>query len=88
MPKFSEHAVDRYCERIRPLPVERARDEMTLCFNAAAKHHRRLTKKKGNTVMIPTGCCIFVFGKGGKNKRTVVTVLPRPAGPPAFKREA
>lgn len=79
MPKISQHAVDRYRERIRPLPVERAREEMILCFNAAAKHHRKLTKKKGNTVMIPTGCCIFVFGKGGK-KRTMVTVLPRKLG--------
>lgn len=80
MPKISQHAVDRYCERIRPLPVELARAEMVLCFNAATKHHRKLAKKKGNTVMIPTGCCVFVFGKGGKRGRTVVTILPRAHG--------
>lgn len=76
MLKISQHAVDRYCERIRKVPVERARDEMVQCFHAAEKHHRRLAKKKGSTVMIQTGCCLLVFG-GGKRNRTIVTVLPR-----------
>lgn len=72
---ITNHAVDRYCERIRRVPVERVRDEMAHCFAAAKKKHldRLARSKHKRTVMVETGCCIFVFGKGG----IMVTVLPR-----------
>jgi hypothetical protein len=75
--KITHHAVDRYRERIRAVPVDQARAEMMTCFNAAKERHRAGLKRRKHkrTFMVPTGCCIFVFEKG-----TMVTVLPRPVG--------
>lgn len=70
--KISDHAVDRYRERIRDVSVDRARDEMQQCFDAAKDKHKKRVTGRRSTAIVPTGCCIFVFDRG-----TMVTVLPR-----------
>jgi hypothetical protein len=81
--KISNHAVDRFCERVRPVSVERARDEMMHCLHAAQKKHLDgLARRKGKkTFIVPTGCCMFVFEQG-----VMVTVLPKRKMPRDNKR--
>lgn len=70
---ITAHAVRRYRERVRDVPVLAARDEMMLCIAAAnPRHFRKLSKK---TAYIPTGCCLFVWDRGAAK---IVTVLERP----------
>lgn len=71
---ITNHAAERYRERIRDVPPENVRAEMEMCFAAAKEKHRQRfgRQKRKRTAMVPTGCCIFVFERG-----TMVTVLPR-----------
>ena len=72
--RISTHAVERFSERVRPLPADdtAAKEEMLCCLRAAGQKHLKKIdrKRKKRTLIVPTGCCYFVFYKG-----TVVTVL-------------
>jgi hypothetical protein len=72
---ITNHAVERFRERIRDVAPERAREEMTHCLlSGKEKKLRRLSKyrfdRSNHTTMIVTGCYIFVF-----DGKTVVTCL-------------
>lgn len=69
---ISNHAVDRFCERIRPLNPDAARDEIRICMAAAKPKHWRKWSRQKRTCMLPTGCCVFVFEYGD-----LVTVLTK-----------
>lgn len=71
--RISAHAVERFSERIRPLPADdaAAKEEMLCCLRAAKpKRLKLIDRTKRRTVIVPTGCCYFVFAKGN-----MVTVL-------------
>lgn len=75
--RISHHAVQRFAERIRPLPEDeaKAKDEMLCCLRAAKAAYLKAidSKRKKRTLIVPTGCCYFVFAKGN-----MVTVLKDP----------
>ena len=69
---ISNHAIQRYRERIKPLPDDDQLARLELfgrITSAEAKHLRRLGKR---TAYIPTKDCLFVF-----EGRSLVTVLSR-----------
>ena len=69
--RISDHAVERYRERIRQIDTAIVRSEMLSCLSAADDGElRKLKNGKKNTHMIKTGCCIFVCSHG-----TVVTIV-------------
>lgn len=72
--RISRHAIERFVERIRPLPTDRAREEMRRCIEASKPRHLRKATRQPpkKTTMIPTGCCIFVCSRG-----VVATVIAR-----------
>ena len=72
--KITDHAIARYVERVREVDPGTHKQEILRCLAAAKPHHlRALTRRrKKRTLMVPTGCCIFVFGAG-----KMVTVLTR-----------
>jgi hypothetical protein len=70
---ITNHAVERFRERIRDVAPDRAREEMSYCLLSGDKKKLRRTRKpsrKGHSTMIITGCCIFVF-----DGPTIVTCL-------------
>lgn len=72
---ITAHAVERYRERIGPMPANlgEAKRELLACLCAGKPRHLRKLLRKKKTVYVPTGCCLMVAHKG-----IVVTVLPRP----------
>ena len=71
--RITTHAVERFSERIRPLPADdaAAKEEMLCCLRAANPNRLKKIDRKGRrTLIVPTGCCYFVFSKGN-----MVTVL-------------
>lgn len=71
--KITDHAVARYVERLRDVADGTHRMEMLRCLSAAKPRHLKalVRRRKKRTLMVPTGCCIFVFSRG-----KMVTVLP------------
>lgn len=70
--RITDHAVERYRERVSMTDTGIVRTEMAeLMAMAKPKHLRGLWKGK-NTAMIPTSACIFVCSEG-----KIVTVLQR-----------
>lgn len=72
--KISNHAIERYRERVGPLPRDAMLSRMELfsrMFSAKPKHIRKLGKR---TAMLPLNDCFLVFSFG-----TMVTVLERRA---------
>lgn len=72
--KISDHALERYRERVGPLPdgAGAARDTILgLLATAKAKHVRKIGAGK-KTVMVPIKDCMFVF-----EGKSMVTVLER-----------
>lgn len=71
---ITQHAAERFVERIMPSAEERARAEIRLCFAAAKQRHKDRWQRKrargARTAIVPTGCCMFVMAG-----RTMVTVL-------------
>lgn len=72
--RISDHAADRYRERIRDVPRERAKAEILECLKgASAKDLRKMARLNKNTVMIRTGCCTMICSHG--NIVTIVSEL-------------
>lgn len=73
--KITDHAIARYVERVREVAPGTHKQEILRCLAAAPSRHLRALKRrrKKRTLMVPTGCCVFVFGRGG----IMVTVLTR-----------
>jgi hypothetical protein len=77
---ISDHAVDRYRERVAPdLPSDAARARIEMfgrLMSAKPKHLKRLGKASTKrTTVIPTEGCIFITSFG-----TIVTVLDKMRG--------
>lgn len=70
---ISQHAVQRYRERIRDVAPHRARREICFCIEAGKPRHLRKLKRKKKTTMVPTGCCMFVVSRGA-----IATVIETP----------
>lgn len=72
---ITDHAIERFAERVMSVPLYIALQEMRVCLAAAKqKHFRRVGKKK--TAYIATGCCLFICSRG-----RIITVIPRQAAP-------
>ena len=71
--RISDHAVERYRERISKTDTSVVREEMAALIAAAKPKHLRGLKKSKRTAMIPTPTCMFVCSRG-----KIVTVLERP----------
>lgn len=70
--KISEHAIERYRERIGPLPKGAALSRLALferLNEAKPKHIRKIGKR---TAMVPLSDCLLVF-----EGASMVTVLER-----------
>ena len=70
--RITDHAVERYRERISMTDTGVVRTEMAELMAAAKPKHLRGLWKGKNTAMIPTATCIFVCSEG-----KVVTTLER-----------
>lgn len=83
--KITEHAVQRFSERVRQPPPGIAKMEMMRCLaTGSPKLLKQLAnrRKRKRTLIIPTGCCLFVFSNG-----SMVTVLSKDMpGKRAIKR--
>lgn len=77
---ISDHAVDRYRERVAPeLPADPAQARIAMfgrLMDAKPKHLKRLAKAATKrTTVIPTEGCLFIASFG-----TIVTVLDKMRG--------
>lgn len=73
---ISEHAVNRYRQRVGPLPDDAALSRIAILERLVTAKPRHIRKIGGGkkTVMVPLADCLLVF-----SKRTMVTVLERRA---------
>lgn len=73
---ITDHAIDRYRERVGPLPNGALRSRLFLfseIMSAKQKHLKRMVRKSDRrTVMVPTPRAVFIFSYG-----RLVTVLGR-----------
>jgi hypothetical protein len=67
---ITDHAVNRFRDRVRDVAYDKARDEIGYCLEAADERQWRRVKAKKRTAFVRTGCCILVF-----QGFTVVTCL-------------
>ena len=69
---ITDHAVERFCERIRQ--TERGREEIRHCLQAADPKLLRKVRSRGRarkTTYVMTGCCVLILWRG--KVKTVIT---------------